>query len=139
MKLGFIQEKHIRCRLRTVAKFCLQYHDHCGNNDYYVKDILKPSNIKKIFNVAKVAYGTALSPATRLGPYLKELILVLKHNAIFTNDKDGREMLDNLHCLIEAEWSLISAPKIRTLKAGNRTCEKKKSTLQIRQQTHDVP
>ena len=116
LKYGSSQEKHIRDRLRTVGTFCLQYHTQFGTSDFYIKDILKTSNFSKNFNVAKVAYGTALTPPTRLGPYLKELVMVLKHTAIFANDMERKTHLDNLFFLIESRWTLISAPNIRMLK-----------------------
>ena len=116
-RLGIEQAKHIRCRLRLVGTYFLKYHKHCGNKDYTVKDILKPSNYNNIFNVAQVAFGTSLTPPAKLGNYLKELIQILKHNAIFVSDTESKNQLDNLQSVLENNWSLISAPAIRSLKA----------------------
>ena len=116
LRLGSGQEKHILDRLRTVATFCLEYHKQHGNSDYYVKDILKTCNFPKIFKVAQVAFGMSLTPATRLGHYLKELIFILKNNAIFDNDLSMKSHLEDLYFLIDNRWNLISAPNIRKLK-----------------------
>ena len=116
LRLGSIQEKHIRDRLRTVGTFCLEYHQQHGISDYYVKDILKTCNFPNIFKVAQMAFGKSLTPATRLGHYFKELIFILKNNAIFDQDSSMKSQLDDLFFLIDKDWNLITAPNKRKLK-----------------------
>ena len=116
LRLGSVQEKHIRDRLRTMGKFFLEYHRQHGSNEYYVIDILKICNFQKIFKVAQIAFGEALTPPARLGHYFKDLIFILKNNAIFDQDSLMKSQLDDLYFLFENKWNLISAPNIRKLK-----------------------
>ena len=71
-----------------------------------------------IFKVAKqgVAFGEALTTPVRLGSYIKEIIILLKQNAIISMDFAKKEELENLYFLVDTNWTLISAPNTRKLK-----------------------
>ena len=101
--------------MRTVATFCLKYFEIEGSDDYFIKDILGPKNFRKICRVAKDAWTDSLSPVTKLGSYLKEIVVVLQNEAIMENDNASKMQYDNLIHLIDTEWTFISAPNRRKL------------------------
>ena len=114
-KNGYNQERYIRDRMRTVATFCLKYFEIEGSDDYFIKDILGVKNFRKICRVAKDAWTDSLSPVTKLGSYLKEIVVVLQNEAIMENDNASKMQYDNLIHLIDTEWTFISAPNRRKL------------------------
>ena len=117
IKYGSEQGKHIRDKIRTVATFCTKYNQEYSNNDS-VKDIFQISNFDNIFRFLyqRGVFGKALSPSTKLGGYMKEIIVLLKHEAIVTNDSVKSKELDDLLYLVENRWTLISARNLRKLK-----------------------
>ena len=114
-KLGYNQERYIRDRMRTVATFCLKYIEIEGSDDYFIKDILRPKNFRKICSVAKAAWNESLTPATKLGRYLKEIVVVLQNAAIMENDNSSKIHYENLLQLIDTSWTYVSAPNRRKL------------------------
>ena len=118
IKLGSQQGKHIRDRLRTVGTFCTKYRQVYGTENTSVIDILQTRNIQKIYTLAKdgMAFGEALTPPVRLGSYIKDIITLLKQNAIFSHDLEKKRELEDLLFIVENKWTLISAPNTRKLK-----------------------
>ena len=101
--------------MRTVAIFCLKYFEIEGSDDYFIKDILVVKNFRTICRVAAEAWPDALSPASKLGNYLKEIVVVLQNEAIMENDNASKMQYDNLIHLIDTEWVYVSAPNRRKL------------------------
>ena len=77
MKNGFVQERYIRDRMRTVATFCLKYIELQGSDDYFIQDILQTQNFEKIFSVAQVAFGTSIT-CTQTGIFFKRIHKYIK-------------------------------------------------------------
>merc|ERR1712240_457383 len=95
-KVGYDQERYIRDRMRTVATFCLKYFELEGSDDCFNKDILVVKNFRTICRVASEAWPDALSPASKLGNNLKEIVVVLQNEAIMQNDNASKMQYDNL-------------------------------------------
>ena len=112
---GLTQEKYIRDRMRTVATFCLKYYELIGGADYFIKDILVAKKFRTICRVAGEAWPDALSPASKLGNFLKEIVVVLQNEAIMQDDNDSKMHYDNLFRLFDTQWTIISAPNRRKL------------------------
>ena len=136
IKCGLAQAKHIRDRLRNVGTFCKSYHKKYGTEEFSVRDIFQPKNFERIFEIAKHTFGTSLTPPVKLGAYIKEIMVILKQQAIFTDDSEKREDIDNFLYLINTSWSLISAPKIRMLKEQKPTVVEMPITSDIRKFLH---
>ena len=120
MKCGKSQAKYIRDKLRTIGTFCKSYNEKYGTDDITddisVRDIFQTKNFESIFDIAKLTFGTSLTPPVKLGGYIKEIMVILKQQAIYSNDTEKKEEIDNFLYLVNTQWNLISAPHIRMLK-----------------------
>ena len=120
MKYGIAHAKYIRDKLRTVGTLCKSYHEKYGTNDITddisVRDILQTKNFRRIFDIVEPTFGTSLTPPVKLGGYIKEIMVIFKQQAIYSNDSEKKEEIDNFLYLVNTKWNLISAPYIRMLK-----------------------
>ena len=118
-KYGLTHSKYIRDKLRIMGTLVMAYHAKYGTNitdDISLKEILQTKNFKKIYDVTKTAYGTSLTPAVKVGSYIKDVLVIIKQEAIFSNDTKKKKDIDNFLFLVNTQWSLISASNIRMLK-----------------------
>ena len=118
-KYGLTHSKYIRDKLRIMGTLVTAYHAKYGTNitdDISLKEILQTKNFKKIYDVTKTAYGTSLTPAVKVGSYIKDVLVIIKQEAIFSNDTKKKKEIDNLLYLVNTEWNHISIPNIRKLK-----------------------
>ena len=116
IKMGLPQAKHIRDKLRTVATFCKSYHRDYGTDDISVRQICQTKNFEKMFATAQQSFGSALTPPVKLGKYIKDLMIIIKQQAIYRNDVDRQQEIERFLFLVDTSWNIISAPNIRTLK-----------------------
>ena len=116
IKCGIVQAKHIRDKLRNVGTFCKSYHKEYGTDDISVRDIFQPKNFERIFKIAQPAYGKSLTSPVKLGGFIKEIMIIIKQQAIFSGDSEKKEEIENFLYLVNTSWNLISAPNIRMLK-----------------------
>ena len=98
MKCGKSQAKYIRDKLRTVGTFCKSYHEKYGTDDITddisVRDIFQTKNFECIFDIAYLMFGTSLTPPVKLGAYIKDVMVIIKQQAIFSNDTKKKEDID---------------------------------------------
>ena len=88
-KYGLTHSKYIRDKLRIMGTLVTAYHAKYGTNitdDISLKEILQTKNFKKLYDVTKTAYGTSLTPAVKVGSYIKDVLVIIKQEAIFSND-----------------------------------------------------
>ena len=116
IKSGITQAKYIRDKLRCVATFCKSYLKAYGTDHISVQDIFQTKNFERIFKIAQSTYGTSLTPPVKLGGFIKEIMVIMKQQAILCVDTEKKEEIDNFLYLVNTKWNLISGPNIRTLK-----------------------
>ena len=100
IKCGIAQAKHIRDKLRNVGTFCKWYHKEYGTDNISVRDIFQTKNFESIFNIAQLTFGTSLTPPVKLGGYIKEIMAIFKQQAIYSNDSEKKEEIDNFLYLV---------------------------------------
>ena len=115
IKNGLPQAKHIRDKLRTVATFCKSYHRDYGTDDISVRQICQTKNFEKMLATAQQSFGSALTPPVKLGKYMKDLMIILKQQAIYRDECDRQQDIDNFLFLVNSSWNMISVPNTRTL------------------------
>ena len=87
-----------------------------ATDDISVKENFQTKNFPNILQLAQTSWGQSLSPPVRLGSYIKEILIIFKQDAIFTNDADRKTECENFNYLVETKWTQINAPHIRKLK-----------------------
>ena len=90
IKDGYQQRKYIRDKLRVVATFCKRYHKEYATEDRSVKENFQTKNFPNILNLAQTSWVKSLTPPVKLGLYIKEILIIFKQDAIFTNDADRK-------------------------------------------------
>ena len=99
-----------------VATFCKRYYKEYATEDRSVKENFQTKNFPNILNLAQTLWGKSLTPPVKLGSYIKEILIIFKQDAIFTNDADRKTECENFNYLVETKWTQINAPHIRKLK-----------------------
>ena len=114
---GYEQRRYIRDKLRVIGRFCVKYHKEYATEDRSVKEIFQTKNFSNCLSLAQTYRGDALTPAIKLGQYLKDVLVIFKQDAIFERDTDRIAEYDNLKFLLESKWSQeINSPHNRMLK-----------------------
>ena len=99
-----------------IATFCTNYHKKYSTEDRSVKEIFHTKNFLNVLNLAQTLWGKSLTPPVKLGSYIKEILIIFKQDAIFTNDEDRKIEVENFHYLVDTKWTHINAPHIKKLK-----------------------
>lgn len=136
IKCGIAQAKHIRDKLRNVGTFCKSYHKEYGTDDISVRDIFQPKNFERIFKIAQPTFGKSLTPPVKLGGFIKEIMVIIKQQAIYSDDSEKKEEIENFLYLVNTSWNLISAPNIRMLKEQKPIVVEMPITSDIRKVLH---
>ena len=71
-----------------------------GTDDISVKDIIQTKNFEKNVKLAQQTFGKSLTPPVKLGSYIKEIIVILKQHAIFSNNSEKKKELEDFLYLV---------------------------------------